>query len=188
MSRPAVPALFIAWLLAGCTGLQVQQPVELLDDRTGITVAALARAVELTPHDLIPVGRRPAFAYLGPVEWNRMGSFTQGLWLHLAPGQDQPLADLHNEATLELTLDDGPLGLHPATPPALGREPYQPAVPWGQTGYFSLTVHDLRRLAASSRLTLRCNAADGSRLTFTNSADPRPALQAYLQSRRLTGD
>lgn len=168
--------------------MQVQQPVELLDDRTGITVAALRRPIELTQREVVAVGRRPSFAYLGPVEWNRMGSFTQGLWLHLAPGQDQPLADMRDGATLELDLDDGLLPLHPAAAPTLGREPYQPAVPWGQTGYFSLSVHDLRRLAASARLTLRCNAADGSRVSFTNAADARPELQAYVQSRALTGD
>jgi hypothetical protein len=188
MSRYRPHALILAGLLSGCAGTQVRQPVELLDDRTGITVAALQRPVELTQREGVTVGKRPGFAYLGPVEWNRMGSFTQGLWLHLAPGQDQPLADLHDAATLELTLDDGSLTLQPAAPPALGREPYQPAVPWGQTAYYSLSVHDLRRLAASARLTLRGHAADGSLVTFTNAADPRPQLQAYVQSRALTGD
>ena len=188
MSRYLPAPLLFTCMLAACTGMQVQQPVELLDDRTGITVAALQRPIELTQREIVAVGKRPSFAYLGPVEWNRMGSFTEGLWLHLAPGQDQPLADLHDGAAPELELDDGPLELHPAAVPALGREPYQPAVTWGQTGYFSLSVHDLRRLAASARLTLRCSAADGSRVSFTNSVDPRPQLQAYVQSRALTGD
>jgi hypothetical protein len=158
------------------------------DERTGMTVAALQQPLELVQQEVIVIGGRPGFAYLGPVEWDRMGAITHGLWLHLAPGQDQPLADIGNPATLALILDDGALELHPAAVPALAREPYRPAVPWGQSAYYSLTVHDLRRLAASPRLTLRCRAANGSTVSFTTSADPRPLLLAYLEARHITGD
>ena len=180
--------MLLACLAGACTGMQVRQPVEMLDERTGITVAALQRPLELAQRQVIVVGKRPSFAYLGPVEWNRMGTITHGLWLHVAPGQDQPLADIKDPATLALPLDDGVLELHPATAPELSAEPYRPAVPWGQTAYYSLGVHELRRLAASSRLTLRCLAADGSAVSFTTSADPRPLFLAYVNSRNLTGD
>ena len=188
MSRLRVPALLLACLAGACTGPQVRQPVEMLDERTGMTVAALPQPLQLVQREVIVVGRRPSFAYLGPVEWNRMGSITQGLWLHLAQGQDQPLADIKGRETLSLSLDDGALELRPATAPALGTEPYRPPVPWGQSAYYGLTVHELRRLAASSHIVLRCLAADGSTVSFTTPADPRPQLQAYLKSRTLTGD
>ena len=186
MSRLRSSPVLLACLLGGCAATSVQQPVEILDERTGVTIAALQRPLELTQRD-IAVGRRPGFAYIGPVEWNRMGSYTQGLWVHLAPGQDRPLADIHAAATLRLTLDDGVLEL-PATAQLPGRDPYQPAVPWGQTAYFRLTVPELRRLAASAHLDLRCAAADGDSVAFTTSGDPRPLLQAYLKSRNFTGD
>jgi hypothetical protein len=152
-----------------------------------MTVAGLKTPIELTEREILITDTRPGFAYLGPVEWDQMGSFTYGLWIHVAPGTGKPLADIHGAAVLTVVLDDGVLELQPAEAPLLGREPYAPVASWGQTAYFRMTIHDLQRLAASPRLALRCAATDGSTVLYTASGDTRALLGKYLKSRGLTG-
>jgi hypothetical protein len=188
MSRRRIVLAAAASVLCSCAGTAAQKPVEMLDEHTGMTVATLPAPVELREREIRIPGSRPSVAYLGPVEWDRMGSITYGLWVQVAPARDSSLADIHLPGELTVMLDDGALELQPMVAPALGREPYGKVAPWGQTGYFSLSVHDLRRLAASSTMTLRCQAAGGSSLQFKAFGDPRPAFAKYLESRRVTDD
>jgi hypothetical protein len=176
-------------LAIGCTGPASIKPVELLDERTGITVSALEKPIELVETGELEIGARVSFAYLGPIEWNRMGNFSYGLWIHVAPGTDRQAADIRGNAVVTLILDDGAPVLTPIKdPPNLGLEAYRPAASWGQTAYFDLTVELLKRMAASSRLDLDIRGADGALVSFKPSRDSRAALGDYLRSRRLTGD
>jgi hypothetical protein len=176
-------------LAIGCAGPLTVKPVELLDEHTGITVSALEKPIELVETGESQIGSRVGFAYLGPIEWNRMGNFSYGLWIHVAPGADRQAADIHEPAVVTLVLDDGALVLTPIKdPPNLGLEAYQPAAAWGQTAYFDLTVELLKRMAASSRLDLDIRGVDGAMVSFKPSRDTRAALVEYLRSRRLTGD
>lgn len=188
MSRHLLQAALCAYVLAGCAGLHPKPSVEMLDARTGLTVASLRSPIQLVLRGVMSPGKRPGFAYLGPVEWDRMGTFTQNLWVHLAPAPGQGLANIREPAALTLELDDGELALRAADAPGLAREPYPPPTPWGQSAYFSLTVGELRRLAASSKLALRCRTVDGSAVWFEAREDTRRVLDEYLQGRRLTGD
>jgi hypothetical protein len=162
---------------------------ESLDERSGISVAALREPVELVQSEGLVVGKRPSFAYLGPVEWDRMGEVRYGLWLHVAPGSDKPVADIHGPSAARVVLADGPWMLAPlADPPALGTPPYQTQVTWGQAGYFQLDVALLKRLAANRILSLDLLGVDGSVVHFTTSADTRPTFAAYLESLQVTAD
>jgi hypothetical protein len=174
-------------LLCGCAAAPAQDPVEMLDQRTGMTVAGLKNPIVLAEREILIIGTRPGFAYLGPVEWDQMGSITYGLWIHVATGTGKPLADIHRAAAVTVVLDNGALELQSADAPPLGREPYPPVASWGQTAYFRLSVHDLQRLAASPHLALRFAATDGSTALYTASEDTRAVLGKYLQSRGLTG-
>src|SRR5271167_4495923 len=131
-------AVIVFGLLAGCAFRSSTKPVEVLDERTGTSVAALHDPIVMVQDKTLVIGKRSSFAYLGPVEWNRMGDIRYGLWLHMAPGEDRPLGDIRGNAAAILMLDDGPLVLSPINAPPLGREPYRPAAPWGQTAYFDL--------------------------------------------------
>ncbi len=175
-------------LFCGCAGTQALKPVEMLDDRTGMTLAGLRGPIELVRPEVPVAGRRLSTAYLGPVEWNRMGTITHGLWVHLAQGNDAPLADMRGPGALSVTVDDGAFELRLIQAPVSGRELYRPVVPWGQTAYFDLSVPDLRRLAASSRLVLHCAAVDGSTVLFSATGSTGAVFGEYLQSRGLTGD
>ena len=196
MRIPLIPLLWFIGSLAGCAS-QSAQPVEILDERSGVTVAALKEAIELVPgsqntpdppNSALNSPKRTSFAYLGPVEWNRSGVISYGLWIHIAPGNDRRVGDIHVSAALTLILDDGPLTLSLSETPRLGGDPYREAVSWGQTAYFDLDVAALRRLAASRTLELDVRAADGSMIGFSPTRDARSALVRYLQARGITGD
>ena len=182
-------------LLYGCAAQSSIKPVEYLDDRTAMTVGSLKEPIELVPslrqgglHVITNLGKRLSFAYLGPVEWDRSGSIVYGLWVHVAPGTDRPIADIRSNAALTVVLDNGTRVLTPIDAPQLGRGAYQPVASWGQTAYFELTVEMLKQMAASEKLELNVRAADDSVVNFVASGNTRETLTDYLHSRGITDD
>jgi hypothetical protein len=173
--------------LDGCQGGGART-VESLDERSGVSVDALRRPIEFVQSDSLELGKRANFAYLGPLELNRMGSFGYALWVHVAPGTGKAIADVRADGALSLVLDDGVLALHAVAAPVLSREPYQPVVSWGQTAYFSMEAAQLKRLSSSRSIILRCRATDGSPVEFRAGADAHTILAAYSEARGLNAD
>jgi hypothetical protein len=191
MRTRLIPVVILFGLLIGCAGQPSIKPVESLDERTGVTVTSLEKSIELLPSaqfSALAPHNGTSFAYMGPVEWNRSGEFSYGLWVHIAPGNGAQFGDIHAPDALTLTLDDGPVALTLLQAAKLGREPYPTVVSWGQTAYFNLTIETLRRMAASRKLELDVRAADGAVIAFSALVDMRAALAEYVQSRGLTGD
>lgn len=192
MRAATFPAVFlIIGLFGGCTTQPAAKSAEVLDEATGMTVASLKEPIELLPgvqNATFARGKRPTFAYLGPIEWDNMGTITYGLWVHIAPGNDRQAADIHQPSAVTLNLDDGPLELAPMDAPKLGRDPYHPLVSWGQTAYFDLPVQALRRMAASTKLVLAARATDGSVIDFSPTHDTRAVLTRYVHGRGITVD
>jgi hypothetical protein len=189
MRTPLIAAVLLA-ALSGCTS-QSSKPVEVLDERTGVTIGALKQPIEFVPaaqNAMLMSQKRATFAYLGPVEWNRSGTLSYGLWIHIAPGNGRPPGDIRAAGAVTLVLDDGPLPLTLIEPPRAGRDAYREAVSWGQTAYFDLDVATLRRMAASRTIELDVRAADGTELGFSAATDTRSTLKGYLQSRGVTDD
>lgn len=179
-------------LLAGCAAGSSGKTVEYTDDRTAMTVGALKEPIELVPSvhssGIVFFGKRTSFAYLGPIEWDRSGSFVYGLWIHIAPGSDQSMADIRATAALTLVLDSGAQVLEAIDAPALGQGAYRPVASWGQTSYFELSLEMLKRMAASQKLELDVRAVDGSTVSFVATRDTRTTLTDYLLARGITGD
>jgi hypothetical protein len=192
MRARSVPVVLLLASVAGCASQSSTKPVEYLDPRTAMTVGSLKQPIELVPtvHSagIVIFGKRTSFAYLGPVEWDRSGSYAYGLWIHVAPGNDRSMADIRAPASLTLVLDGGPQVLQPIDAPPLGQGAYQPVASWGQTAYFELTVQMLKLMAASEKLQLDVRAADGSIVSFVPSSDTRPTLSDYLRARGITDD
>jgi hypothetical protein len=193
-----IPGGLILVLLSACASESSVKPVEYLDERTAMTVGTLKEPIELVPslhqqgsglHVLGSLlGKKVSFAYLGPVEWDRSGAIVYGLWIHIAPGNDRPIADIRSPKALTLILDGGTRVLTPIDAPQLGRGAYQAVASWGQTGYFELTAEMLRQMAASKTLELNVRAADDTIVNFVASGDTREPLTAYLHSRGITDD
>lgn len=189
MHRYRFSALLLAGLVAGCATASSHRPVEVLDERTGVTFASLKQPIELVPNaEGAILGKRSSFAYLGPVEWDRMGGISYSLWVHIAPGTDHQAVDVHSAAAVSLVLDDGSLTLSPVEIPKLGHDPYQAAVPWGQTVYFDLNVGMLKKMASSQKFELDVRATDDSTLRFFPTYPARATLLEYMHSRGITDD
>ena len=191
MQIPLMSVILLIGWVAGCAGQSSLRPHEMLDERTGATVATLKDPIELTPSTqsaALVSHNHASFAYLGPVEWNRSGAISYGLWVHVVPGTGPQPGDIHAADALTLTLDDGPLALPLSGAPSLGRSPYRPVASWGQSAYFDLTIPELRRMAASRKLELTVRAQDGSTATFSGVVDSRSVLTQYVQARGITGD
>jgi hypothetical protein len=195
MRLPSIAIAVVLLQLSACSTQSSIKPVEYLDDRTAMTVGSLKEPIELVPslrqgglHVITNLGKRLSFAYLGPVEWDRSGSIVYGLWVHVAPGTDRPIADIRSNAALTIVLDSGTRVLTPIDAPQLGRGAYQPVASWGQTAYFELTVEMLKQMAASEKLELNARAADDSIVNFVATVDTRATLSDYLHSRGITGD
>jgi hypothetical protein len=197
MRQLCIPGGLILVLLSACASQPSSKSVEYLDDRTAMTVGSLKEPIELVPslrqsgglHVLGSlVGKKISFAYLGPVEWDRSGAIVYGLWIHIAPGNDRPIADIRSPTALTLILDGSTRVLTPIDAPQLGRGAYQAAASWGQTAYFELTVELLKQMATSQKLELNVRAADDSIVNFIASGDTRETLTDYLHSRGITDD
>jgi hypothetical protein len=191
MRVPLIPAVLLVGWAAGCAGRASIKPIEMLDERTGVTVGVLKEPIELAPSAqsaALVSHKQASFAYLGPIEWNRSGTLSYGLWVHIVPGSDPQPGDIHAPETLALILDDGPLVLSLTETPKLGRAPYRQLASWGQTAYFVLTVDGLRRMAASRKLELSVRAIDASIMLFSPTQDSRPVLTQFMQVRGITGD
>ena len=190
-----VPLFFLLALLGACA-IESTKPVEYLDDRTAMTVGSLKEPLEFLPsvHQesvrqvFGKLGKHLSFAYLGPVEWDRSGTLSYGLWVHVAPGSDRALGDIHAPAALTLTLDDATLTLVPRDAPQMGKSAYEPVASWGQTAYYDLNVDMLKRMAASQKLELRVAAADAGNIAFNPTTDTRAALTEFMKARGITPD
>jgi hypothetical protein len=196
MRLQRVPVFLLLAILVGCATGSATKPVEYLDDRTAMTVGSLKEPIELVP-SLHQEGaarligglvKRLSFAYLGPVEWDRSGTLVYGLWIHIAPGNDHPIGDIHAPAALTLNLDDGPLTLSPIDAPQLGKSAYEPVASWGQTAYFDLNVDMLKHMAESQKFELSALGTNGVPVVFVASGDVRATLGAFIRARGITGD
>jgi hypothetical protein len=191
--RTAFGSLLVVIGLAGCAAQSASKPVEYLDERTAMTVGALKEPIEMVPSlasgaAVHGIGKRISFAYLGPVEWDTAGQYGYGLWVHVAPGNDWTAGDIRSPSAITLVLDEGSVTLVPMDAPQLGRAAYQPVASWGQTAYFELNVKMLQRMAASQKLHLDVQGADGSSVTFIPSGDTRAVLGEFIRARAITGD
>jgi len=150
-----------------------------------MTVGSLEKPIELVQAREIMASpdRRVSFAYLGPVEWDQMGTISYGLWVHLAPGNDWQFDDIRGAGAVRLSLDDGSTDLSPIEAPMLGHGPYQPVASWGQTAYFDLDLPMLRRMAASDKLELDFKTRGEPRVGFIAGKDARNTLERYLHAR-----
>ncbi len=172
-------------LVAGCASEGSIKSAETLDERTGMTVGSLEKPLELIPNaQFATLPNRPmSFAYLGPVEWDNMGTITYGLWVHLVPASDWHFENIKSPHAVALALDDGAMALKTIDAPSLARGPYHPVASWGQTAYFELDLPTLKRMASSQKIELDFQAQGGATVRFAAAPDAHETLLRYLHAR-----
>ena len=178
-------------LMAGCSGHSNIKPTDVLDERTGMTVGALQSPVEFVENAqsaMLANSQRASFAYVGPVEWDRMGEITYALWVHVAPGNDRPVGDLRAPGAVTVQLDDGPMVLAANDTPADGNGPYKRVASWGQSVYFDLDPEKLKRLAASRTMKLEFRSRDDAGVDFLPTRETHDTFTEFARTRGIIGD
>jgi hypothetical protein len=182
----------ICGLLAGCASQSPVKSVEMLDERTGMTMGAMAQPmafIETGIYDLLVPDKQPSIVYIGPVEWDRSGNYSYLLWVEVSPGiGGHRLDDIHARGAVNLKLDDGPVTLTALELPVAASSPYHPIVPVGQTAYFSIDVALLKRMAASQKLALNVRAGDLTMVDFISMQETRAALKQFMIDRDIAHD
>jgi hypothetical protein len=188
--RRSIPFALMVSLLAGCVSQSPVKSVEVLDQRTGLTMGALTQPmafIETGIYDLLVPDKQPSIVYIGPVEWDRSGDFTYLLWVQVAPGVGgHRLDDIRARGALNLKLDDGPAVLSALELPVVPNSPYRLMAPVGQTAYFLIDVALLKRMAASRRLALNVRAGDLTMIDFVPTQETRAALKQFMIDRGIT--
>jgi hypothetical protein len=178
-------------LLVGCSSPPVKS-VEVLDERTGMTMGALLQPmafIESGIYDLLVPDKQPSIVYIGPVEWDRSGDFTYLLWVQVAPGVGgHRLDDIRARGAVNLKLDDGPVALSVLEQPVAASSPYRFMAPVGQTAYFPINIALLKRMAASQRLALNIRAGDLTMIDFIPAQETRAALKQFVIDRGIAND
>jgi hypothetical protein len=182
----------IVTLLAGCASQSLVKSVEMLDERTGMTMGALLQPmafIETGIYDLLVPDKQPSLVYIGPVEWDRSGDFSYLLWVQVAPGVGgHRLDDIRARGAVNLKLDDGSVALSALELPVAASSPYRLIAPVGQTAYFPIDVALLKRMAASQRLALNMRAGDLTMVDFIPTQETRAALTQFVMDRGIAND
>jgi hypothetical protein len=191
--RPrSIQFALIVWFLAGCASQSPVKSVEMLDERTGLTMGALPEPmafIETGIYDLLVPDKQPSIVYIGPVEWDRSGDYSYLLWVQVAPGVGgHRLDDIRARGALNIKLDDGPVALSALERPVVAGSPYRPMAPVGQTAYFPIDVALLKRMATSQRLALNVRAGDLTMVDFIPTQETRAVLRQFIIDRGLAYD
>lgn len=175
----ALLAIGLIASFAACAAVPDNGIAERLDERTGTTVTAMQRAIELVSTE--PRGSGDPFAYLAPIETNRMGRREIYLWV--------AIPDERGGAAMPVVLVGGaPLQAKPLEPGTnagalgLGSFPYSTPAPWSAISVFSIDEAALRSLAAAGALEVSVRYADGRVVQFSGTPQPADILRQFLAS------
>jgi hypothetical protein len=178
--------------LVSCASRFSGKSADVLDPKTGATLGVMQEPltfIETGVFDWRVPDKRPSVVYLGPVQWNRGGRFTYGLWVQLAPGESGHLLDkINTRGTVNLKLDDGLVSLAAVDLPKIAGTPYPPQLLVDQTAYFAIDVPTLKRMAATQKIVLNIRAPNLTMVEFAPKHETRSALKQYMYEAGISGD
>jgi len=163
-ARSCVAVVALA-VVSACTPLGTNNLREQLDESTGVTVTSMSAPLEFFSPQPERGLQAASFAYLGPVEINRMGNLQSYLWLSVLLGEDERG---HNPAGarpgLHLRITAAGTTLEPAYVSAdarqigLGQRVYERPANWVGEAFYAITAEQLTQLAAADTLMLEISA------------------------------
>jgi hypothetical protein len=153
----------ILWLaLAACAASPDREVREHLDERTGVTVTRMDKALEFYSPRPDQGLQATAFAYLGPLEVNRMGTRTTYLWLSVLPS-----TALDSGSRVNLLIETVSVPVEIAAMAGreidLGSRAYPRPASWAHEAYLAAPPELLSQLAAASSLALEIESAGEAR-------------------------
>ena len=144
-------------------------PVATRLDSSGLTIVTLHQAVMLArPVPQIAVAARD-YAYIGPVEINRMGHRDHYLWVGLASTVDRRFADASPEDadSLALLVDGQPMVLALSDwNVTLDQLPYSATVPLYATLSGHASLDQIERIAAANFIDVHVVTRDGKSVKY----------------------
>ena len=157
--RFTVAWVVIVALLAACSA-QVRQTARL--DSSGLTVVTLADAMLLARQVRTVAAGARDYAYVGPVEINRMGQHDYFFWIGLASTVDRELLRLAPDDPVALTIiiDGEPMFLPLVEwDTRLDTPPYTATAPIYATLAASTSLDQIHRIAAAESVELHIIAS-----------------------------
>lgn len=152
-------------LAAACATTSEPGLREQLDERTGVTVTSLRAPLEFFAAQPQRGLQAASFAYLGPIEINRMGSRETFLWLSVLHGADargRSSEELPSDLPLRITA--GGTTFAPVYVSAearrvgLGHRVYERPARWAEEAFYAITPREIAQIAAASALILEIGA------------------------------
>lgn len=177
---------FCITALFGVAACAPQAPLNSRLDASGITVVTLADAVIVArPVAEIAVAARD-YAYLGPIEVNRMGERRYFLWVGLASTIDRDLVNATPEAPRQLVFvaDGQPMMLELAGwDIAFDVPPYATGAPLYATLSARTTLDQIRRIAAATSVEVHLISSSGAASHYRHWQGGWPAWSLFSDAR-----
>lgn len=186
-------AVILGLLLNACATTPQMGVREVLDERTGVTVTSMQTSLEFYSPRPERGLQAASFAYLAPLEVNRMGKRDTYLWLSVLRGADaseESVSVASGPPTLRITLEGETL--EPTFVSANARElgmglpVYERPADWVGEAFYAVTPQEIARLAAASALALELGVADEEPRTYELSKMSLEGLRAF--SERIGSD
>lgn len=179
---------FAALFLTAC-GSPGPPVTDDLDPVTGVTSTRTTQPIVLFRDNSALAAHARDYVYIGPVEINRMGSYTYFLWLGIwSTHHDRDVSSQRDGfESIVLFVDGEPLGLDLAgwTHSSIGiSEPLYPKpVSTSADAYYAVTLDQIRLIAQSSELRLQTGGFDAASYEpWDNPARAVSGVKAFLEA------
>lgn len=189
MRNTAPLAVTLGVLVAGCASTSPTDVREQLDDRTGVTVTSLGAPLEFYSAQPERGLEAASFAYLAPLEVNRMGQRDTYLWLSVVRGAEEKRGDSATTRpgppAVRITADAETL--EPAFVSAnarelgMGQPVYERPADWVGEAYYAVTPQQVAQMAAANVLVLELLTGGGDPRRYDLSKPELGGLRAFSE-------
>jgi len=176
----------VALLIAGC-GSSGPRVTEHFDPVTAVTSTRATAPLILYRDESAHAAHARDYVYLGPIEVNRMGSYSYFLWLCIwsTISNEDIAAQRDGFESIVLFVDGEPLSLELLgwTPERIGlsESVYPKPVASAADAYYAVTLDQIRLLAEATDIRLHSGAGGGSTFEPWDSQEQaRAGLREFL--------
>lgn len=179
--RHVFAATVYALLLTGCT--THSSSVSRLDS-SGLTVVTLTEAIVFARTDRTLAASARDYAFIGPIEINRMGDRQYYLWVSLASTVDRDLVGLDptNAVALMLVVDEVPMEMPLVEwDTTLDGPPYHSSAPIYATLAAHTSLDQIHRIATADAVELHLLIAAGHTARYEHWRGEWKALSEFAR-------
>jgi hypothetical protein len=188
MRNRSASAFAAGLLVAGCASTPPTEVREELDERTGVTVTSMHAPLEFYSQTEERGLEAASFAYLAPLEINRMGQRDTYLWLSVVRGAERASDDDRpppGPPQLRIAVDGATL--EPAFVGAQARElglgevVYERPAHWVGESFYAITPQQIAQMAAANGLAVEIAYPDEEARRYDLSKMELAGLRAFSE-------